>query len=487
MSGLNVIFRVASIVSFLLYSGYAVAAQLSISTEVQDNIKILTETKICPQCNLSGANLNRLDLSGANLEGAILSRATLALSDLSGANLQKADLRETIFNGADLGNADLRGADLTGSSLVGAYMKGILIDGEILETRPYAEHEEISEVQEIVYVEDTANSKTPKSPEDITIVSRRDFEETPPVLHEEMQVSTIVIPTQEDDTTQVIEGPDEVVALEAMSTPVSIPQQSAPAPAAKIAAPIPDVHIEKVVVDEGIQSVQEEQAAPVIAVVTTAAVAASKPEPKPKPKPELQQDVQVETAAPESDVSIIEQSVVESTSIAPIQTETEEASDIPGKVAPVEPETTEQVDEELGMMDSAVGMVTGLFNSSNASSAPQTMQMINAAMLFDSNKCYGCDLSGVDLSGVDLEDADLESANLQGANLKGADLQSANLKGANLSGADLSGADLSEADLYRAILKGADLTEANLEEAKLDDVDLSQAKGYQKQAIMLME
>lgn len=59
---------------FSLFANPLVAGQLSSSTEVQANIAILTETKSCPQCDLSGADLNRLDLSGANLEGANLSR-----------------------------------------------------------------------------------------------------------------------------------------------------------------------------------------------------------------------------------------------------------------------------------------------------------------------------------------------------------------------------------------------------------------------------
>ncbi len=69
----------------------ALAGELSVSTEVQTNIKTLSDTKNCPQCDLSGAILNRLDLSGANLEGADLSRAKLFLSNLSGANLKNTN------------------------------------------------------------------------------------------------------------------------------------------------------------------------------------------------------------------------------------------------------------------------------------------------------------------------------------------------------------------------------------------------------------
>ena len=71
------------------------ASQLSTSTEVQANIKLLSETKNCPQCDLSGADLNRFDLSGANLEGADLSRARFYLSNLSSANLRNGKFKRS--------------------------------------------------------------------------------------------------------------------------------------------------------------------------------------------------------------------------------------------------------------------------------------------------------------------------------------------------------------------------------------------------------
>lgn len=108
--------------------------------------------------------------------------------------------------------------------------------------------------------------------------------------------------------------------------------------------------------------------------------------------------------------------------------------------------------------------------------SPEKMQKM--ARLIESNKCYGCDLSGLDLSGLDLEEADLEKANLSDCNLTEADLQSANLKGADLRGADLSHSDLKSADLYRAKLEGARLTGADMKGTKLDDAEVSGAIGF---------
>ena len=67
---------------FPLFACQVFAGELSPSTEVQANMTILLETKNCPQCNLSGADLNRMDLSEANLEGANLSRAKMSLTNL---------------------------------------------------------------------------------------------------------------------------------------------------------------------------------------------------------------------------------------------------------------------------------------------------------------------------------------------------------------------------------------------------------------------
>jgi len=103
--------------------------------------------------NLRGAKLNGADLRGANLSGADLDGADLSnarLSDpseenrveLSQANLRYAtlqhldlrgfDLSELDLEGADLNDTDLRGARLVGTNLCGADLSHALLHGSEL-------------------------------------------------------------------------------------------------------------------------------------------------------------------------------------------------------------------------------------------------------------------------------------------------------------------------------------------------------------------
>jgi uncharacterized protein YjbI with pentapeptide repeats len=84
-------------------------------------------------------------------------------------------------------------------------------------------------------------------------------------------------------------------------------------------------------------------------------------------------------------------------------------------------------------------------------------------------------LSGCNLAFRDLHNANLSRANLSEANLSEANLSEANLSEANLSKANLSKANLNRADLNRADLNRADLSEANLGKANLNRADLREA------------
>lgn len=92
----------------------------------------------------------------------------------------------------------------------------------------------------------------------------------------------------------------------------------------------------------------------------------------------------------------------------------------------------------------------------------------NLTRLLDTNKCYGCDLSGLDLSKKDLDGADLEKADLTDCNLEKTSFEKANMKGALLLRANLRGADLEKTDFYRADLTGADMTGAKTEGTLFD-------------------
>ena len=98
------------------------------------SLKKLKETKICPNCdlskaNLKGANLSEANLKGANLYAADLSYANLKGADLSYANLKYANLSNTSLSNANLSNADLSEADLYGADLYGADLSGADLNG----------------------------------------------------------------------------------------------------------------------------------------------------------------------------------------------------------------------------------------------------------------------------------------------------------------------------------------------------------------------
>ena len=493
--------------SFSLFGSQVFAGQLTPSTAVQANITLLAETKSCPQCDLSGADLNRLDLSGANLEGANLSRAKMSLTNLSGANLHNADLREAVLNGADLANIDLRGADLTGASLVGAYMIGALMDGEMVATTVY-DHEGISDIEKTVYVEDTVNPKVPQETEEMTIGSRRDFEETPPAVPgDKVQIET-------GKSTQSMTPVENATLAYAKE---SLPKQSTAAPAAKAAPAIQEVRIEEEVTESemlltnerkkhlSIEGVPEQVVQQDVETVDKSVKDAFAENDQTQivnddQQEELQQEIVKTEEMPTVTGVDVGRQLTQQDTLHPV------ADSVPAEASNVDqgkpekgvgnvdiPETgddslaAETAVANPGVVDhQAEGIVQSMFNVFS-SDEPSTEVMKNVAILLDVNQCYGCNLAGVNLSGENLDNADLEGADLSYAILRGVDLEGANLKGANLTGADLSGADLSEADMYKAILTDADMTDADLEGTLLDDVNLSGVKGYKKQAIMLME
>ncbi|MBL4902479.1 pentapeptide repeat-containing protein [Desulfocapsa sp. AH-315-G09] len=434
-----------TLLSLSLLANHVNAGNLSTSTEVQNNINILIETRSCPQCDLSGANLSRLDLSGTNLDGANLSRSKLALANLSEANLQNADLREANFSGADLANTDMRGADLTGTIFVGAYMVGTMLDGKMITTTPYAS-DKISDVEESVYVEDIVKSKTPQDPKALNIGMRKDFEETPPVIPAKTIEEKI---TQETETVDPVES---VTFAYAETSEEMLPSQSAGAPAAKVAPAIDEVRIQEgTMVTEDLPEFAETKKEPYQSQLNDNTIEESK---------ETEGVLLNEAFADESKVEGL-------------------VNNDKRSVAEDSPQSIDVPEESEGIVQSVLNMFSSV--------EPSTEVLRNAAVLLDSNHCYGCDLQGVNLSGENLDGADLEGANLSKAILKNVDLEGANLKGANLSGADLSGADLSEADLYKADLSGANLSDANLENALLDDANFTGVIGYDSPGILLLD
>jgi hypothetical protein len=123
----------------------------ALAADVQ-SVQVLLQTKACPGCDLSGADLQEADLDKAYLEGANLTdallreahlngailkdaklsrahldqaqlkKAILISAKLDGAHLQATDLTEAILNGADLSDAVLQLTELKGSIAYGTHL-----------------------------------------------------------------------------------------------------------------------------------------------------------------------------------------------------------------------------------------------------------------------------------------------------------------------------------------------------------------------------
>ena len=95
-----------------------------------EDLQRLMKTGDCIDCDLSGAVLIHMKLSGANLAGANLSGANLTDSYLVGANLEGANLSNAILISASLAGANLFRAKLGRSNLMYMDLSGATwVDG----------------------------------------------------------------------------------------------------------------------------------------------------------------------------------------------------------------------------------------------------------------------------------------------------------------------------------------------------------------------
>lgn len=107
-------------------------------------VQRLRETKVCPGCDLKGANLADTDLTGVDISGADLSSANLTNATLNNANLSHAIFNGTSLIGAkfkdsnlskaNLSRANLNKAQLTNVNLTHANLKEAILTTAVFET-----------------------------------------------------------------------------------------------------------------------------------------------------------------------------------------------------------------------------------------------------------------------------------------------------------------------------------------------------------------
>jgi uncharacterized protein YjbI with pentapeptide repeats len=112
----NMKLKIVATVALLACFGFAEQA-LALNQLDLDQLKA---ANACPRCNLSGADLTKLNLTGANLRGADLSGATLSQANLTNTDLTGANLEGAVLNSANLSGASLTGANLKSASLENA-------------------------------------------------------------------------------------------------------------------------------------------------------------------------------------------------------------------------------------------------------------------------------------------------------------------------------------------------------------------------------
>ena len=462
--------------SALCLATYAHAAA-SPRPVVEKNLQQLIETNKCPGCDLAGAMLNRIDLSGADLEGANLAGASLYLANLSGANLKNANLQGAGLGGADLGGADLRGANLTGAVLEGAYLKGALMEGKVITRRP--PDEDGIGAGKRVFVENEARPKHKPYTQEAVVPSRK-IDQGPA---EQVDVAGSSGPGQGRGGTAPATGEQEGMKRKEDSKRL-VPMADAVVPAAAAAAgsgaeggkgeqPVPvarekpaEARSQDVAADSGdLARSAQETAAP----ATSSSEDTSPPKPEPVEEGPVPDQGQNRAGEPASAATPLP-----ATGSAPAAGEQGEESSA-GEAGAGGAQSLQQpaVVESAPAKAATSGQEPG----PREKQPDQERRKALVERLLDENQCPECDLQKVDLSGRWLSDADLERADLRGANLEGTDLRDANLKGADLRGADLRKADLRGADLYKANLEGADLTGARMEDMLVDSAHLTGAIG----------
>jgi uncharacterized protein YjbI with pentapeptide repeats len=95
------------LISLFIAAAVLVAPQAPAFSFDSADLKKLTTSRACSDCDLTSANLSNLNLSYADLSGTILMKADLTNAILCNANLSKANLADAKLDGANLRGANL--------------------------------------------------------------------------------------------------------------------------------------------------------------------------------------------------------------------------------------------------------------------------------------------------------------------------------------------------------------------------------------------
>lgn len=400
----NILFSRVLLITGALAILFSQTALGEISPRVKENIDLLTAENKCIECDLSGANLNRLNLVGADLQGADLSNAKLFLTNLAGANLKGANLRGAKFGGADLAGADLTGAQMEGAKLSGAYLVGAIID----EVKEQAEKRGEGTVVE--QQEKKGDTST------MAISNRRDYEETPP----------------------------QVVAHE-INKPTHVQPVKDVTPASKTAQPMAEAIVSA---EEEKGKIVEEQKSQKKPPVVEKYIATAKQDKQEKVEAS-QVPAEDEVLTADGTQHVTQQKVNESPDV-PSQTvepEIKEQDLVRAKPEKVSKKEIEERDRKN--IDKKEIALTRLLKSNRCYGCDLSSM----------------DLSDKNLDEADLEAAIFTNSNLEGVDLSEANLKGANFSGAILRDANLKEADLYKADFSKADMTGADLKDAKIDEA----------------------
>ena len=496
---------VPGILFVLFFSSVSTLYSANVSVEVQENIDSLVMTNNCVDCNLTGADLNRLNLSGADLHGADLSNATFFLADLSDANLSGAILRGTQFGGADLAGADLRKADLRGVKMAGAYLVGSKFDGSFSEVNVSDDSSRLETIEKTYIPDDSVPKKAPEK-QQVNIAERRDFGPVPPQLNPSAGSGAEMKGDSPVDTSapakKTVSPPENIVvqhekveAADENSKQVLILDQVPKKQQAQMENNSIKSETEK---SDLIEVSETDILVPLEAKDAPAGGSDEKEE-----NPPLEDELAVEskkevTATDEASVGKMEQKVSEADILVPLEAidapaggsdEKEENPPLEDELAveskkevtaTAEPQVFE-AEASVGEMEQKVGEDQQLIASETIVEEKKEVspELLNQQkQLKKYKKCYNCNLAGSDFSGENLDSADLEGSDFTGANLEKVDFEDANLKGVSFKNAILTNAKFNGADLYKADFTGADLTGAEFKKALIDETNFQGATGY---------